>query len=165
MTALLLAAILIGQPPVPDCRLIVGCHSGDWQTARVHAELANDLWVNANFAVTFEERDFLQPRFKFSRFGEYVKFPCPEDSPAGPWCTKGLAIGWLKPELETYLKEREAGFNPNREDEPEWSPLAADWKRNWFYNPNREEQQFTVWPAGEFKFMAPVPAPRADEGK
>lgn len=165
MTAILLAAILVGPAPMPEPKLYVGLHPNTWEAARVRQEVSADLWTNANFQVIYTEEQFLHPKLRFSRFGEWSEFPHPADSPNGAFCTRGLAMNWLRPELETYLKEREAGFNPNRDDEPEWSPLAADWKRDWFYNPNREEQQFTVWPAGEFKFMAPVPAPRADEGK
>lgn len=104
MNSILLAIALIGGPQ-PEHRLILGCHSGTHQAKILRADVARDDWLNCRFVVTYEERDWFEPKWKTSRMGQWSAWPKREDAPLGPFCTPGMSMLWLRPQLERHIEE------------------------------------------------------------
>lgn len=104
MNALLLAVALVGSPQ-PEHRLIFGVHASTPQGKRLIADVKQDTWLNSQFVVSFEEKDWFEPRWKTSRMGQWSSWPKREDAPHGPFCTAGMSTIWLRPTLEKHLHE------------------------------------------------------------
>lgn len=104
MNTILLAAVLVGSP-APENRLFLGCHSGTHQAKRLIADVRNDAWLNSQFVVVIEEKDWFEPRWKTSRMGQWSAWPKRDDAPRGPFVTAGMSTIWLRPTLERHLHE------------------------------------------------------------
>ena len=151
MNAIILAIVLIGEPQ-PVEKLYVGCHSGTWEAARIN-EITSDWWIACRFDVRVEEKDFMHPRWRTSARGQWMGFPCPKESPLGPFVTRGLAAGWFKPTLERHLWE----MLPPRD----WSAIENQYP--WSYLEPASKFDVPLNPF-DFKALVPVPAPAEPEG-
>lgn len=87
--------------------LIVGLHEGDWQGKNLLIDLEYDTWIHQHFNVFRSYQDFLKPKWKTSRFGEWQQWPEREDMPKGPFCTHGMSLILLRPRLQRHIDELE----------------------------------------------------------
>lgn len=112
MNALLLAFAVLTGPPCPEHQLFVGVnsHTPDGRNAR--ADIGSDALINAQFVVTFVERDERTVEWRTSRYGQWMKWPELKYAPNGVWCTPGFGTGILKHELRKHISEIEY-HNPN----------------------------------------------------
>lgn len=144
MNAIILAMCLIGPAPESRCKLFIASHSGTYQAKRLKADIERDDWIRVNCEVVFEERDVLEPRYKFTKGDAWQKWPKHPDMPHGCFCTSGMCLKVLRPECERWIAEVEQ---------------PQEFLTNWQFFHRFGHLEFV--PRND---VAPVPEPQ-DEGK